>query len=437
MPIARIALSLVLLVVWGTVSSIYSRMLTQYQAIAAARVVNDDSVSGNALTAWFRAGDPFGWLLFLGLVVLLVLIWLPYLKKLFNDGMLSLLLIFLLAGCSTQRATTASETYGTADIVTVSPNQTAFVIPATGGNLSEQVKFDSQQYLESKKVPQKRITIDKDNIGQKYVPKTFVILVDRTQVARQWTKAPDTGTTAANQALCAESNESINVCFEISTAASITEEDASTYLYNYPTTKVADGQVGGVFVASPLGDVIDNQVRQYIQSKIGTESATRNLRAIIADKAKIVSDAETAAKANFKKQGITLYYVGLGGPLDLAPEVQRSIDALFIADQQVQIAKLHATVTAVNADAAKYAAITRGDGDAQALKKLSDALGGNVANLGSALEGYRWDGSRVLITGDKPGVAVTLPQPTATSTPVPAPPKPAPPATTPAATPKP
>ena len=73
--------SSVLLVVYGVVMFIWERALTQLQSIATAQVLNDDSVLGNAATQWFRSTDLVGIVLTVVLVVVLVAIWRPVIKK--------------------------------------------------------------------------------------------------------------------------------------------------------------------------------------------------------------------------------------------------------------------------------------------------------------------------------------------------------------------
>lgn len=334
----------------------------------------------------------------------------------------TLVVLLLSAACGTGRATNASESNASQDIVSVSPNQSAFVIPATGGNLSDQTQFESAAYLATKKVALKRIVIDKDHLGDKYVPKTYVILVNRTPVSRSWTGSLDTGTTSKDEALYAESNESIQVGFQISIAASVQDENAALYLYNYPTTKLQDPQVGGVYIATELAIVVDNQVHQYLLKILGDECASRDLKTIIKEKAKIVARAEEETIKTFAKQGITISYVGLGGELSLQPEIQKAINDTYIAQQKIEIAKQNAQVMGIEAEAYRNAAVTKGKGDADALKAINDSIGGNAANLGSALEGYRWNGSRVTVQlapegNIQPSIPV-VPVPVATPAPV-------------------
>ena len=389
----QISLSLVVLILWIGFGAIWSRVLPQLQGISAAHALNDDTVAGNAISLWFRNSDPVGLLIFVAVVVLLLWIWLPQVKKALKNvppvAMLLVALTIISAAC-TNRAVNESEKNQSADVVEIQPNQTAFVIPATGGNFSDQEQFKSLQYLDSRKVAAKRITLEKDNVGGKYVTRDIVVLVDRTPLARQWTKSDETGTSSANQALCAESNESIEVCMQISMSASVREADASKYLYNFPTTKLQNPQVSSVYTAAALEAVVDNQIRQYLQSLLGGAVGSRSLDDVIKEKAMIVREASKSTTSYFAEQGITIAYIGLGGELGLDPAVQKVINDKYIAIAQ-------ATVTSINANAARRAAEERGAGDAAAMADLYRSVGGNATALGAALEGYRWNGSRVTV----------------------------------------
>jgi len=335
-------------------------------------------------------------------------------KTLRNLFMWLIVMSIGLTGCA-NRATTDSERMGSQDVVVVQPNQTAFQIPAVGGNLSGQAQFQSIGYLESKKVAAKRLTIDKELVGGKYIGTTIVVLVDRTPVARQWTDELSTGTTARDEALCAESSESIGVCFPISLAAVVQEQNAATYLYNYPTAKLQDDQVGGVFIATPLSSVVDVQIHQYLQKVISNESATRTLAQIIADKADIIKAAETSTIEMFQTQGVTVSYVGLGGGLTLDPKIQSVIDQLYISERNLEVMSLAATQTIINANADAEAAKIRASADAVALGELVKATGGDPAALAAALESYRWNGSRVTVMLSPDTAPAVVVPPVATS----------------------
>lgn len=398
--IGRSILTVVILCLWGGFNAIWSQMLPQLRGISGAQALNNDSVVDNAFSLAFRTGgDWVGAIAFLVMVLLLLVIWwpvlLPVVKNISSSSlalMLSVALVALVAtlGCNTNRAVNESERNQSPDVVEIQPNQTAFQIPAIGGNFSQQAQFESVEYLLDKKVPSKRVILDKTNQGSRWVTNNIIILVTRTPVARQWTKSPTTGTEVGDQSLCAESKESIEVCFQIAMSAVVQERDSATYLYYYPTTKLKDPQLSSVYEATPLDYIVDNQVRQYLQAYIGEALTVRSLDDIITQKAEIVREGSALTTSYFARQGITISYMGLGGELVLAPGIQDVINRRYIAEKEKEIS------TKLGEAYEEYQRL-RGEADAAAIAKINNALGGNAVAVGPALEGYRWDGSRVLV----------------------------------------
>ncbi|MBI5613756.1 hypothetical protein HY947_02430 [Candidatus Gottesmanbacteria bacterium] len=331
--------------------------------------------------------------------------------------MIVLFFSLFLGACAT-RASSESEGTGQQDVYDVPSNYTAFVIPATGGNLSGQVKFDSVEYLEEKKVASKRIVLDKQLVGGAWRTTTLVYLTDRSPVTRLWTEDAGTGTKSVNEALCGETSEGISVCFQLSMAAQVVETDTAKYLYWYPTSTLQNPKIGGVYVNTPLSDVIDNQVRSYATSLIGEQTKKRTLSQVILEANDIVKLVATESQKYFKQQGITIGYLGMGGEIKLPQEIQDVINRLYIAQREQEIAKVKATTMAIDADAAKKAIMLKGEGDAYAFTLLVKAVGeGNVDKLGPSLESYRWDGVRLTVKlSDTTAVAVPLPQVTPTKT---------------------
>lgn len=425
----KVILTSILLVVFGVFAALWSRALPMTQGIVAAHQLNDDSVAGNAAAFWYRSNDLIGGLALLVFLALLALVWLPGIPKALKNGALAVLFLALsfvmLTGtaCAT-RAETASQGTGQQDVVELQPNQTAFLIPTIAGSLGDQQKFQSANYYADKKVAAKRILLDKDLIGGKWLPRNYVYIVDRTPVSRQWTEDKGTGTTAGNEALCTETNQSIRVCYQIAVAVAVTEDDAATYLYYYPADKLRDQNIGGVYVSTPLPQVVDNQVRNYALSVLGRETKNRDLESTYAQTNDIVATALKESSEFFKKQGISIVYLGMGGDLKLDSEIQAVINRLYVAEKEREIAKARATTTAINAGAEKNALMLKGQGDAAALTELVKAMGGDTSHLGDALTGYRWDGSRLtvmLAPTTQPSVALPLPSPEPTQVPAPAP----------------
>ncbi|MBI5613755.1 hypothetical protein HY947_02425 [Candidatus Gottesmanbacteria bacterium] len=84
-PVGRTVVTVGLLIVYGVVAAIWSRVLSQYQAIVAASQINDDGAWTNALAFWFRSSDLIGGIVFLVVVGILVWIWVPFVSKLFKQ----------------------------------------------------------------------------------------------------------------------------------------------------------------------------------------------------------------------------------------------------------------------------------------------------------------------------------------------------------------
>lgn len=432
-PTVRLLVSSLWFVVFVILATVWSRAYSMYQGIVAARQLNDDSIEGNALAFFVRHNDLVGLVGLIVFVAVLAWLWWPWLRKARLNG--TLVAFFLLGGllllgtgCAT-RAETASQGTSQQDVVELQPNQTAFLIPTIAGSLSDQERFQSATYYESRKVAAKRILLDKELQAGKYLPKNYVYIVDRTPVSRQWTEDKGTGTTASNEALCTETNQSLRVCYQIAVAVAVTEQDAATYLYYYPADKLRDAQVGGVYVSTPLAQVVDNQVRNYALTVLGRETKNRDLESTYTQTNEIVATTLKESAEFFKKQGITIVYLGMGGDLKLDPEIQAAINRLYVAQKEREVAKARATTTAIDADAQRNALMLKGQGDAAALSELVKAMGGDASHLGDALTGYRWDGSRLTVTlAPTTQTAVALPQPTDEPTRVPTP--------TPSATPK-
>lgn len=428
-PTVRLIVSVVLVLAYAIGSSIWSRMYSSYTGIVAAHQLNDDSVSGNALAFFFRYNDLVGLAMLVVFVLVMGYIWRNYIKLLLNATLMTFLLLTVLGlgllGCA-PRASTESEGTSFDDVYDVQPFETAFQIPAIAGSFSDQEKLNSEKYYDDKKVASKRIIIQKENVGGAYRPKTYVYLVDRTPVARQWTEDNGTGTNQTNEALCAETRGSRRVCYQISMGAMVTEGDAAKYLYYYPAIQLKDPKKAGVFKSSSLADIVDNQVRSYAVSILGRETKKRmdDLDQVVQETNEIIATAFTETKNQFAKQGITIAYLGMGGDIKLDPEIQAVIDQLYVAQKQREIAGVRATTTAIDAAAQKNALILKGQGDAQALEVLTKAFGGDTTHIGEALRWYRWDGSLLTVMlAPTTQPAVSLPIPTTEPAPI-APPAP-------------
>lgn len=276
--------------------------------------------------------------------------------------------------------------------VEVKPNETAFVVPAEGATKNGQKQLLSIEYLESKKVAAKRISIPqrKAKTGRwwfsyKWIPTVKVIKVSRTPETREWTGGASTGTSKKDQALWVESKDSIGFGAGVNVTAKVVEEDTALFLYQ--------------FAGEPLAKIMDTTVRGYINSVLSRKFAEYDLEDGRAQKNIIFDGVYASAVEHFKKQGITIPNLGLAeGLVYEDPEIQEAINNKFTAEMQIQIAQQEKLAQdEVNK---KIVAIATADKDAaNEFAKAAEARKKQMAieiNLLNAKANYemakKWDG---------------------------------------------
>lgn len=263
-------------------------------------------------------------------------------------------------------------------IENVGPNETAFVIPLEGTS-EEQAKFESVEYLKSKKVVSKRIEVPvrQRDTGRgwwdyEWIPLIRVVRVNRSLVTREWSQTSarvpsvgqhvhvewtdgklygamvkalegtsyevvwDDGTGAAKvsadkvrseaMAIAVESRESINFHVGVNLTALIMEEDAPTYLYYHTTTS--------------LSEVVDQNVRGFLQGELSKAFGALSLEECKAQKGKVFAAVELLTKDHFKAYGITIQNVGSAGGLSYDDHrIQDAINETANADMQIEVAR--------------------------------------------------------------------------------------------------
>lgn len=213
--------------------------------------------------------------------------------------------------------------------VLVEPNETAFVIPLEQGNKNVQGAFKSEKYLEENKVASKRIYIPTQwhqtgrisNSG-KWIHSVRVIKVDRAPVTREWTAANGTGTSGnKKEDIEVESQESIGFGIGITSTASIPEEWASKFLYNY------NGRT--------LAQVMDNDVRAFIQNTLTSEFGIRKLSKCQAERKVIFDIMRVETTTYFKDMGVKIMNIGAAGQFNyLDEQIQTSINEKFASEMK-------------------------------------------------------------------------------------------------------
>lgn len=238
--------------------------------------------------------------------------------------MKKLLLLFFVAVL----ALTSCKPYHEDKYIEIKPNETAFLIPLEEGTQENQAKFKSAEYLEKMKVAAKRVytpTIWHQTgrmwFSGEWIPTVIVLKVDRAPVTREWTEDTDTGTEKRKQDINVESQESIGFGIGITCTASIPEELASKFLYYY------NGKT--------LNEVMDNNVRSYIQDVLTREFGSRVLNKCQSERKEIFEIMDSTTTAFFLERGVRIDNIGAAGEFHyINPEIQTAINMEFVAEKK-------------------------------------------------------------------------------------------------------
>jgi hypothetical protein len=328
--------------------------------------------------------------------------------------------------------------YDKPEYVEVGTAETAFVVPLEG-DTTNQAKFQSEKYLEARKVAAKRIQIQhrwsqegRLHTSGRWISAVKVIKVDRSPLTREWTADGNSGTARANQAIWVESADSVGFSTGFTCTAMIDEADAARFLYWYPS--------------GSLAAVMDTEVRARIQQNAAEVAAKYSLDLLRAKKQEMIDLVRADAIPFFKQRGITITTISMfGGMTYENPEIQKAIDKTFIAQQEKVVnqarfeaqqkenerIELEATSLAERvrreAQGRGDAKVTEAKAEASAIREVSQALaaaGRNPAFIQlRALEvettrTQRWDGKYPLYymggggTGG-PNLLLSVPSPDA------------------------
>jgi hypothetical protein len=248
------------------------------------------------------------------------------------NGMIALLssvsLLGLTIGCVLD--------YDRPEYVEIDTSETGFLIPLEGDS-TEQVKFQSEDYLKQHKVATKRVQVahrwsqeGRWPTDGKWIPTVRLVKVNRSPVTREWVTTQTTASAGAilrgDKAIWIESGDSVGFSMGFTCTAFIPEEDASKFLYWYPS--------------GSLADVMDKEVRGRIQQAAAEVAAKYPLDTLRSRKQEI-SDAVKQNVTNFfAARGVMITTVGMfGGMTYENPEIQKSIDQTFIAQQLKVVAE--------------------------------------------------------------------------------------------------
>jgi hypothetical protein len=264
--------------------------------------------------------------------------------------------------------------YDKPEYVEIGSSETAFVIPLEGDTKS-QAKFDSAAFLETKKVSAKRIQIAHrwnqtgrwETDGQ-YISTVKVIRVDRSPVTRVW---QTDGNKGKDQAIWIESADSVGFSMGWSCTAYIKEEDASNFLYMYPS--------------GSLAAVMDQEIRARIQQVSSRVAAMYKLDDLRGKKNELADSVKEDITKFFISRGITITTIGMvGGMTYENPKIQDAIDLTVVSQQEKVNAKAMLDAqedknTRIKSEALALAEAARmkakGEADGQLMKAQAEASG--------------------------------------------------------------
>ena len=255
----------------------------------------------------------------------------------------------------------------------IDTSESAFLIPLDG-DAAKQAAFPSAELLDQRKVAVKRVQIPHrwQETGRlpgqgQWVPTVRIVKVDRRPVTRLWTKAAASGTSPKDEAVSAETKESVNFSMGVTLTAHIPEEQAATFLYSYPSKSLAD--------------MLDVEVRGRIQQVLAEEAGKYTLEQLPAKKTEVMQAVRADVVPYFQLRGIQVSSVGMYGGIAFDnPDIQRGIDDGAKAIQQKVIAE-------ARAEAAKLEARGKADAEliaAEAQTKLKIAVAKSEAEAQAA-----------------------------------------------------
>lgn len=315
-------------------------------------------------------------------------------KKIFTLTLMALTIFACLSLTSCMRP------YDKPEFVTIEPHQTAFLIPLVG-DTGNQASFESEEMLVKAQVATKEVEIPHrwvktgrlPNSGE-YRDTMALIVVDRSPVTREWSSTKDTGTSAANQAIYAESSESIGFSVGMNCSAQIyTEADAARFLYSYNN--------------KPLSEIMDTEIRARVESKFVEECASRTLNDILIQKEEIMTAVRDDVITYFADKGITITVLGMKDGMEYDdPAIQQSINEKFSSEMKLTTQENENKRIISEAEAAAEAKIIAAEAEAEANAKIAASLTGTVLEK---MYYEKWNGVLPTVYGDGTTAIVNAP----------------------------
>jgi hypothetical protein len=260
----------------------------------------------------------------------------------------------LSVGLTTNRAFAFAETTDRTEAYTILPNQSAFWVPDVGANQKSQAKFESEQYYNDNKIAAKRFQIQHTKLSGSggygwgagwdlFVPTGRLYIVDRTPFSREWVDAGDRGTSTKKEGFPCQSKEGLNVTVGVSIGASVSEDNAAKFLYNFgvtpPKGSPTDPQVifASIYYGRSLEEVMDDVGRKKVQTLVCNEIGSRTFDAVSSDAIVEMANVEKKIREYFDNVGITLNFIGWGDTFIFDKDVQDAVNTKYIAEHLASV----------------------------------------------------------------------------------------------------
>jgi len=290
--------------------------------------------------------------------------------------------------------------YDTPEFVTIEASQTAFVVSLIGDTGVQDI-FESEELLASAKVATKEVQIThrwvqtgRRSWQGEYRANVKLIIVDRAPVTREWTSEKDTGTTTANQAIYAESKESIGFSVGVNCSAQIDEGNAAKFLYRYNNMT--------------LSEIMDTEIRARVESDFVEQCSHYTLEELLVSKDAIMEYVREDVTTYFAERGITINNLGMKEGLTYEDDtIQQSINDKYSSEQKIITAqndadakKVTAQGTAdanlIEAEAKAKAVVIAAEAEAEANAKIAESLTSTYIEYITA---NKWSGNYPYVVG--------------------------------------
>lgn len=344
--VSRIVLSLFALGAYGVSRNIFNPVNTLVTATVAGNQLTNSNPAYLETQAVFGISNMMDMGMTFALILVLIALWFKPIKTWVMAAATAILAVMLMT-TTPDRAFAYADTTDKTEAYTILPNQTAFWVPDVGANKDSQAQFESEEYYNERKIAAKRFVIPHAKLGNSggywgwdfYVPTGRLYIVDRSPYSREWVKSKTRGTSSRDESFPCQSKEGVNITAGVSISASVSEQDASKFLYNFgvipPKGDPTDPKVifTSVYYGRSLWDVMDDVGRKKIQTMVCNEIGRRTFDQANADYIPMMDDISKSSIAWFKTLGITVNFIGWADTFEFDKEIQDTVNRRYEADK--------------------------------------------------------------------------------------------------------